>query len=149
MCTQEITWTMITKRIFIVSSWCAQGVQLAKQIEDLDGKIRDSNNETRTKKEAVSRTLSNCVSLEDYLVLQPVENIENKIQQKSTELTNLQRTQEKATEIQSKGFILKDRVARIPIRFSANSSQATGGHHCRCRIPGSTTNCRVQYGVSW
>jgi wobble nucleotide-excising tRNase len=48
----------------------AQGVQLAKQIEKLDGKIRDANNEIRTKKEAVSKTLPNGVTLEAYLAWQ-------------------------------------------------------------------------------
>jgi len=85
----------------------AQGVQLAKQIDELDDKIRGANNDIRTKKEAVSRTLPNGVTLEDYLKWQPDENIENKIQEKNKEVTNLQRTLEKATEIQSKGLLSK------------------------------------------
>src|SRR3989338_2351347 len=36
-----------------------QGVQLANQIEDLDGKIRKANTDINTKKEAVSRTVPN------------------------------------------------------------------------------------------
>ena len=34
----------------------AQGIQLAKQIDEMDDKIRGANNDIRTKKEAVSRT---------------------------------------------------------------------------------------------
>ena len=95
----------------------AQGVQLAKQIEELDGKIRDANNEIRTKKEAASRTMPNGVTLEAYLVWQPVADIENKIQQKNTEITNLQRTLEKATEIQSKGLLSKIALPEFPSDF--------------------------------
>lgn len=95
----------------------AQGVKLAKQIEELDSKIRDANNEIRTKKEAVSRTLPNGVTFEAYLKWQPAENIENKIQQKNKEITNLQRTLEKATEIQSKGLLSKIALPDFPSDF--------------------------------
>lgn len=95
----------------------AQGVQLAKQIEELDRKIRDANNEIRTKKEAVSRSLPNGVTLKAYLVWQPLADIENKIQQKNTEITNLQRTMEKATEIQSKGLLSKIVLPEFPPDF--------------------------------
>lgn len=95
----------------------AQGVKLAKQIEELDGKIRDANNEIRTKKEAVSRTLPNGVTLEAYLKWQPAENIENKIQRKKKEITDLQRTLEKATEIQSKGLLSKIALPDFPSDF--------------------------------
>lgn len=85
----------------------AQGVQLAKQIEELDGKIRNANTDIRTKKDAASRTLPSGTTLETYLAWQPVDDIETKIQQKNVEVTNRQRTLEKATEIQSKGLLAK------------------------------------------
>ena len=95
----------------------AQGVELTKQIEKLDGKIRDANNKIRTKKEAVSRTLPNGVRFEAYLVWEPLADIDNKIQQKNTEITNLQRTLEKATEIQSKGLLSKIALPEFPSNF--------------------------------
>lgn len=94
-----------------------QGVQLAKQIEDLDGKIRDANSKIRTEKETVSRTLPNGIRLEDYLAWQPVADIENKIQQKNTEITNLQHASGKAAEIQSKGLLSKLALPEIPSNF--------------------------------
>jgi wobble nucleotide-excising tRNase len=95
----------------------AQGVHLARQIEELDGKIRDANTEIRTKKEAVSRMLPNGTALEEYLAWQPVEDIESKIQQKKTEIANRERTLEKATEIQSKGLLAKITLPAFPSDF--------------------------------
>lgn len=94
-----------------------QGVQLAKKIEELDGKIRDANSDIRRKKEAASRTLPNGVTLEAYLKWQPDENIESKIQEKNKEVTNLQRTLEKATEIQSRGLLSKITLPDFPSDF--------------------------------
>jgi len=97
----------------------AQGVQLAKQIEDLDGKIRDANSEISTKKTAVLRTLPTGVSIDVYRAWQPVDDIENKILQKSTEIANRQRTLEKATDIQAKGLLTKISLPSFPSDFIA------------------------------
>ncbi|MBU4174459.1 MAG: AAA family ATPase [Actinobacteria bacterium] len=94
-----------------------QGVQLAKQIEELDGKIRDANADIRTKKEAVSRTLPNRVTLESYLAWQPVDGIESRIQQKNTEIANRQLALDKATEIQSKALLAKISLPTFPEDF--------------------------------
>jgi len=95
----------------------AQGVQLARQIEELDGNIRDANSDIRRIKETVARTLPNGISIESYLAWQPVADIENKIQQKNREIGNLQRILEKATEIQSKGLLSKIALPEFPSDF--------------------------------
>lgn len=95
----------------------AKGVQLAKKIEELDGKIRTANEEIRTKKNAASKTLPNGTSFEAYLAWQPIEDIESKIHQKDTELTNSQRILDKATEIQSKGLLEKISLPVFPSDF--------------------------------
>ncbi|HDR14689.1 MAG TPA: hypothetical protein ENN79_04220, partial [Desulfobacteraceae bacterium] len=95
----------------------AQGVELAEKIDDLDDKIHSANTDIRTKKEAVSRTAPNGVTLEAYLKWKPDENIENKIQEKNKEITNLQRTLEKTTEIQSKGLLSKIALPDFPSDF--------------------------------
>jgi len=95
----------------------AQGVQLAKQIEELDSKIRDANRDINTKKDAVSRNLPNGISLDTYLEWQPVEDVEIKIQQKNTEIANRQRTLEKATEIQAKSLLAKITLPTFPTDF--------------------------------
>lgn len=82
-----------------------QGVQLAKQIEDLDRQIRDANADLRTKKEAASKDLPSDVTLEDYLQWQPVEDIETQIQQKSGDLSKRQKAMARSNEIQSKGTL--------------------------------------------
>lgn len=97
----------------------AQGVQLARTIEDLDDQIRNANTDIRTKKEAVSRTLPSGTTLDAYLTLQPVEDIETKIQQKNKEIDNRQRSIEKAAEIQSKGLLAKIALPTFPSEFNA------------------------------
>ncbi len=95
----------------------AQGVQLAEQIEELDSKIRDANRDINTKKDAASRNLPNGILLDTYLEWQPVEGVEIKIQQKSTEITNRQRTLEKATEIHAKSLLAKIALPTLPTDF--------------------------------
>lgn len=101
-----------------------QGVKLAKEIEELDGKIRDASTNIRTKKDLASKTLPNGTTLEAYLAWQPVEDIETKIQQKNTEIANRQRTLEKATEIQSKGLLAKIALPAFPSDFLTILSKA-------------------------
>ncbi|MDG6998065.1 MAG: AAA family ATPase [Nitrososphaerota archaeon] len=95
-----------------------QGVQLARQIEELDGKIREANREIAAKKEVASRFLPNGVTLDTYLAWQPVEEIENKIQKKIAEITSNQRVLEKSTEIQAKGKLSKIALPAFPSDFT-------------------------------
>ena len=114
-----------------------QGAQLARQIDELDHKIRDGNTDIRIKKEAVSRMLPNGTALEKYLAWQPVEDIESKIQQKKTEIANRERTLEKATEIQSKGLLAKITLPAFPSDFvtllSKQLADITAGAETRVR----------------
>lgn len=95
----------------------AQGVQLARQIDELDGKIREANGEIKIKKETASRSLPTGTTLEEYLTWQPVADINSKIQQKNNEIVNLQRTLDRSTEIQSKGLIAKVSLPAFPSDF--------------------------------
>jgi wobble nucleotide-excising tRNase len=95
-----------------------QGVQLAKQIEDLDGQIRDANADLRTKKEAISQYLPSGTTLDDYLQWQPVADIEAQIQQKTEELNNRQRAAAKAGEIQTRALFAKIQLPSLPSEFS-------------------------------
>jgi wobble nucleotide-excising tRNase len=101
----------------------AQGVQLAKQIEELDGNIREANNDINAKKNTASKALPNETTLETYLAWQLVDDIETKIQQKKTAITNRQRTLEKATEIKSKGLLAKISLPELPSDFLSTLSK--------------------------
>ncbi len=96
----------------------AQGVQLAKEIDKLNGKIRNANRDIKIKKEAASRNLPNDIKLDTYLEWQPVEDIENKIKKKSTEITNRQKALEKAIEIKNKKLLAKITLPTFPSDFS-------------------------------
>lgn len=95
----------------------AQGVQLAKQVEELDGKIRETNREISSKKDTASRTLPSGITLDDYLAWQPVLDVEDQIQQKNLEIGNRQRALEKATEIQGKDLLAKITLPTFPSDF--------------------------------
>jgi len=95
-----------------------QGVQLAKQIEELDGQIRDANANLRTRKDAVSKYLPSGVAFEDYILWQPVIDIEKQIKQITEELDNRLRATAKSSEIQSKGFLGTVQTPSLPSDFA-------------------------------
>lgn len=95
-----------------------QGVQLARQIEDLDRQIRDVNADLREKRESISKHVPTGISFDDYLRWQPLDDIEEQIRQKTEELSNRQRAAEKAGEIQSKGLFVKIQLPSLPSDFS-------------------------------
>jgi len=96
-----------------------EGVRLARQIEGLDGQIRDANTDLRTnKKEAVSRHLPSGTALDDYLQWQPLADIEVQIAQKAEELNNRQRAAAMSGEIQAKGLFAKVQLPSLPSDFS-------------------------------
>jgi wobble nucleotide-excising tRNase len=97
----------------------AQGVQLAKQVEELDGQIREANGDLRTKKDAVSGYLPSGTTLEGYLQWQPVPDVEAQIRQKTDELNNRQRAAAKSAEIQAKGLFAKVQIPSLPQDFDA------------------------------
>jgi len=100
-----------------------QGVQLARKVDALDGQIRDASTDIRAKKDTVSRFLPQGVSLEAYLGWQPVEDIDDKILQKSTEIANQQRALERAGEIQAKGLLARISLPSFPCDFAAILSE--------------------------
>jgi len=96
----------------------AQGVQLAQQVDDLDGQIRDSNTDIRTKKDLVSKNIPQGVTIVEYLGWQPIADIEVKIQQKIKEIATQERAVEKAGEIQAKSLFAKIQIPSLPSDFT-------------------------------
>lgn len=96
-----------------------RGVQLAKQIEELDGKIRRVNADINAKKDAVTKIIPDGVTVDAYLAWQPVDDIDRQIEQKSAEIINRRRALEKATEIQSKGLLTPIGLPEFPSNFLA------------------------------
>ena len=94
-----------------------KGVQLARKVECLDGKIRSINTDISNKRSVASNALPNRTTLDNYLSWQPVEDVETKISQKSIEAAYRQRALDKATEIQSKGLLSKIGLPALPVDF--------------------------------
>jgi len=96
----------------------ARGVELAKQIDALDGQIRQMNIDLRTKKDTISINLPSGTTFEDYLQWQPVADIKEQIRQKTEELNNRQRAASKSGEIQAKGLLSNVRIPDVPSDFT-------------------------------
>lgn len=94
------------------------GVQLARQIEDLDGKIRESSADIRIKKEAVSNAAPNGIPIDAFLNWQVVPDINTKIREKAAEISNRQRAIEKSTEIQARRLVATIQLPSLPSDFT-------------------------------
>ncbi|MBE3063402.1 MAG: AAA family ATPase [Spirochaetes bacterium] len=95
-----------------------EGVRLAREVEELDGLIREANGDLRTKRDAVSRYLLAGETLEGYLQRQPLADVDTQIALKTHELNNRQRAAAKSGEIRAKGLFLKVVLPSLPPDFS-------------------------------
>ncbi len=96
-----------------------QGVQLARQIEDLDRQIRDAHDDLGAKTDAVNRHLAPGITLDAYLQWQPGADIGEGIQRKAEELETRQRAAAKSGEIQAKSLFAKVQIPLLPPDFAA------------------------------
>jgi len=130
----------------------AQGVQLAKQVEDLDSKIRKANTDINAKRDAVLRTLPRGTTIDEYLAWQPVEDVDNKVHQKAIEISNSQRALDKAAEIQSKGLLTRISLPAFPSFFlTILAKQLTGiAADAEARVRQQITNHEMgDQGETW
>jgi len=97
----------------------AEGVELARKMEELDRLIRDANTDLRAKREALGTDLPQGTTLEDYLSWQPVADIEAQIEKKIEDLDNRRRAAARADEIQEKGLLAKVEIPSLPTEFAA------------------------------
>jgi len=95
-----------------------KGVELAQEVDDLDGQIRDANTNIKTRSAEVSRYLPQGITLKAYLAWQPVEDIDDRVKRKSTEIAKRQRAVEKAGEIKTKGLLAKIQLPLFPSDFT-------------------------------
>jgi len=97
----------------------AQGVQLARQVETLDGQIRTASTELRSKRDAVSKCMPDGMSVDDYLQWQPVVGIDDQIRRKTEDLSARQRAAARSGEIHAKGLFLRVELPSLPQDFAA------------------------------
>lgn len=96
----------------------AEGVQLAKQIDDLTEQIRVAHRDMQTKMEIASRHVPQGTALDDYLQWQPVADIEEQLRRKTEELNARRRAAERSGEIQAKGLFAKAQLPSLPQDFA-------------------------------
>lgn len=92
------------------------GVQLARQIEDLNDQIFNANTDIRVKKDAV--TLPPGVTVDQYLAWQPGTNIDAEILQKTQDLAIRQAATARSGEIQAKGLLRDIQLPTLPADFA-------------------------------
>jgi len=92
----------------------AQGVSLAKQIESLDTQIRDANSKITEKKEALLKLVPKGISVEAFIALQQIQDVDAKIKAKKEKIQGKKKTAEKATEIKAKGEFKKVTLPKFP-----------------------------------
>jgi wobble nucleotide-excising tRNase len=96
----------------------AQGVQFARQIKVLDGKIRDANAEIREKRNAVEKGLPSGVTIGNYLEWQPITNVNAEISSKQKAIANQKLLADKSSEIQARGTLSKIALPIFPSDFA-------------------------------
>jgi wobble nucleotide-excising tRNase len=96
-----------------------QGVQLSKQIDELDSQVRGVNTEIRAMEGLVSKTIPQGVTIDDYLKWKSITDIDVKIKRKSKEVSNQQFALEKADQIKARSLFTKIKLPAIPSDFTA------------------------------
>ncbi len=81
----------------------AQGVQLAQEIEQFDTDIRTTNGNIRLLREQVQRHIGGNMSVEEFLQIPQIADVDAQIQAKEVELQAIDRRTQQAVQIQSKG----------------------------------------------
>lgn len=81
----------------------AQGVQLAQQIDQLTADINTANGNLRRLREQVQRHIEGNLSVEDFLQLAAIADIDAQIQTKEAEIQAIARKTQQAVQIQAKG----------------------------------------------
>lgn len=97
----------------------AEGVRLAKEIDDLDEQIREASSGLRNKKTTILSSYFPGIEieLEDCLQWQPSPDIEDQISQKTKDLDIRKRADTKSSEIYTKGLLLKIQLPSLPSDF--------------------------------
>ncbi len=97
----------------------AKGVVLATKVETLDGKIREANGDIGKKRGAVEKSVPTGMSLDDFLKVAAVSDVDAKITAKESEITALKNALAKAAEIQSAGQFSKVSLPTLPDEFAS------------------------------
>lgn len=79
-----------------------QGVQLARQIEQFDADIRIANGNIRQLREQVQRHIEGNTSVEDFMQVSQVTDVDAQIQAKEAEIQAIERKTQQFVQIQSK-----------------------------------------------
>ncbi len=80
----------------------AQGVQLAQQIQQFDADVRTSNANIRRLREQVQRNIDGNMSIEDFLQIPQISDIDAQIQAKEAEIQAIARRTQQSIQIQSR-----------------------------------------------
>jgi wobble nucleotide-excising tRNase len=124
-----------------------EGVKLAREVDDLDVRIRDANKEINDKKIAASRYAPADMSLEEFVALPNEDTVEAKIAQVDAELSALKR----AREIRGKGLLQQFSLPGLPGNFRELLAKDLGGisRTAEERVHAHLRSCMDEGGEGW
>ncbi|MBU1157703.1 MAG: AAA family ATPase [Proteobacteria bacterium] len=93
----------------------AQGVQLARQIEQLDADIRTINGNIRQLREQVQRHIEGDMPVEDFLQIPQIADVDALIQAKKIEIQAIASRTQQAAQIQSENHLRTLTAPQLPI----------------------------------
>ena len=93
----------------------AQGVQLAQQIDQFTADISTANGNIRRLREQVQRHIEGNLSVDDFLQLAAVADVDALIQAKEAEITAIARRTQQAVQIQAKGQLQALTAPALPV----------------------------------
>ena len=96
----------------------AQGVALAQQVDDLDTKIKDANSDIRAKKAEAEKYLPDTLSLDAFLKLTAIPDVDAKVKQKSEQVASLQKAADQEEEIRTKASLSEVQLPALPSSFT-------------------------------
>ncbi len=89
----------------------AEGVQLARKLDNIDSEVRQSNKTVKGKKEEVAKALPSGCTLDDFLALTKDASVGEKIAAKQSELT----AQESAAAISTTASLATIQLPHVPV----------------------------------
>jgi len=93
----------------------AGGVQLAQQIEQLDADIRTANTNIRRLRERVQRHIEGNTSVEDFLQVTQVADVDAQIQEMEAQIQSIEHRAQQAVQIQSKEQLQTLTAPALPV----------------------------------
>lgn len=93
------------------------GVALAKLVDDLDSRIKDATRDLGQKKQAIELLIPPGITIDTFLTVAPLVDVEEKIRAKEKELAEATASKNRAAEIKEKPLLKPASLPTFPVGF--------------------------------